>query len=178
MGCHCLLRYSSSLLLSYLFCSQEALPDTVSPPSFPVSRASSTLQSKLPGDIFVISCLSQSHAFFSFFPIFYLSSSFLFLSLSLLLSVLSLLCILDWFPLFHCCLFFLTLFSSYFRFQSTYSGETEPHGRQTGNTRGALGTLQTLGEGSCPVWALLKVTKLRSQDWPDIYARNIYFPGV
>ena len=41
-----------------------------------------------------------------------------------------------------------------------------------------LGPCRHLVKGLVLCWALLEVTKLRSQDWPDIYGRHIYFPGV
>ena len=65
-------------------------------------------------------------------------------------------------------------------FGLSHSGEAEPAGRQTGNMKGALGTLRTFGaprvKGPCLFWVFLAVTISRIQEWPDIYALCTLFP--
>lgn len=166
--------YSSNLLLSYLFCSQEAPPDTVSPPSFPVSSASSTsfLATSLcfcACPSFMLSSLSSPYfvsvsPFFSFhFPFFLILSHFSVFFGSLFFIVVS-----SSSPFFH----LISPFNLLTRERLSYMG-----GRQE-TLEVLLGLCRHLVRGLIPCWALLEATKLTSQDWPDIYGRHIYFPGV
>lgn len=166
--------YSSNLLLSHLFCSQEAPPDTVSPPSFPVSSASST--SFLVTSLCFCACLS--------FMLSSLSSPY-FVSVSRLFSFLFPFLILSHFSVFFFgSLFFIVVSSSspFFHLISPFSLLTRERLSYVGGRQETLevllGPCRHLVKGLVLCWALLEVTKLTSQDWPDIYGRHIYFPGV